>query len=596
MDNNKKIFEGLLKADGIDPAGSTESEHIAFKKMLDEQSKSKQSKPDPRPDIWRIIMKSKMTKFAAAAIMIIAIIVGVKNKYTQRADIKKEDMVFTASLFGELKRIRQMAAANDVSGLVKVLSTGPLECKLVAASSLNKIMDISAFDMLTMHVAGDIVIDRQQGKLRLYSTKSEDWLEVTKGMFVVHIDNAFRTSQQVRLTHDVSGDFDAWTKRQAEFESMRHEQVVLKEELSSQDEVGSMTNDELKERLTEVNRMIDFMDRAIYATIDQSGRLSLKSPLHKQQASAELCDGKVRVESSQGHIVEADSVTLLFALRPVRTDGPPLPTTDWRIRFDQMYSLDDKEVLRWIRTPFIPERQIYATQELHYYSGTDNPPPPGYLSFRWNGKLRNWSLGMFKCSLDMVLMEIGLKRYQYNDGPEELGKIELGGDWVLRDNVTIENRLLALEKIFQNELGRKIKFEKREVNRDTIIVRGQYKQVPLEGVGRPNNIYIYPDSWDDFKGPEPISGGSSNSNVAKLIEKVGSKFNRPIIFETENLSDITVSYFYSQSYGLATCNTKTKEGRQKILDSVLKNLSIQTSLQFEYGQHDAEVWFITEDN
>ncbi|MHC4215708.1 MAG: hypothetical protein ACYSWP_20355, partial [Planctomycetota bacterium] len=69
MDNNKKLSEGLLRADGIDPAGATESERIAFGRMLDEQSKLRQSKPSIAwPDIWRIIMKHKLTKLAAAAV------------------------------------------------------------------------------------------------------------------------------------------------------------------------------------------------------------------------------------------------------------------------------------------------------------------------------------------------------------------------------------------------------------------------------------------------------------------------------------------------------------------------------------------------
>ncbi len=68
MDNNKKLSEGLLKADGIDPAGATESERIAFGTMLDEQSKLRQSMPRTAwPNIWRIIMKSRITKLAAAA-------------------------------------------------------------------------------------------------------------------------------------------------------------------------------------------------------------------------------------------------------------------------------------------------------------------------------------------------------------------------------------------------------------------------------------------------------------------------------------------------------------------------------------------------
>ena len=77
MDNNKKLLEGLLKADGINPAGATEAEHIAFAKMLDEQSKLKKSKQAYRLDIWRIIMKSRITKFAAAALIIIMVILGL---------------------------------------------------------------------------------------------------------------------------------------------------------------------------------------------------------------------------------------------------------------------------------------------------------------------------------------------------------------------------------------------------------------------------------------------------------------------------------------------------------------------------------------
>ncbi len=79
MDNNKKLLEGLLKADGINPAGATEPERIAFIKMLDEQSESKQPKPGSQPDIWRIIMKSRITKYAAAAVIIIVVLASINH-------------------------------------------------------------------------------------------------------------------------------------------------------------------------------------------------------------------------------------------------------------------------------------------------------------------------------------------------------------------------------------------------------------------------------------------------------------------------------------------------------------------------------------
>ncbi|OQA02531.1 MAG: hypothetical protein BWY69_01032 [Planctomycetes bacterium ADurb.Bin401] len=78
MDNNKKLAENLLKADGIDPAQTNETEKKAFGKILNRQLKTKQSKQSKTlPNLWRIIMKSRITKFASAAIIIITAIITI---------------------------------------------------------------------------------------------------------------------------------------------------------------------------------------------------------------------------------------------------------------------------------------------------------------------------------------------------------------------------------------------------------------------------------------------------------------------------------------------------------------------------------------
>ncbi len=81
MNNHRKLWEGLLNADGIDPAGATESERMALGNMLEEQSKSKPSKPGSGSGMWRTIMKSKITKYAAAAAIII-VALGSINFWT----------------------------------------------------------------------------------------------------------------------------------------------------------------------------------------------------------------------------------------------------------------------------------------------------------------------------------------------------------------------------------------------------------------------------------------------------------------------------------------------------------------------------------
>ena len=583
---------------------TTELDKRIIDEALLEQEKSKKTQSAaPQPNIWRIIMKSRITRVAAAACIILAVLIGIKmfvdsaeepaSKIAKREGLpnKVEGQQLAEKLHAELSEVRQMAAVGDVKGLAEMLSEGQFESKLVAANFLAKMGRMHALETLSMHASGDMILDSQSGNIRLCSTNTKDWLEMTAGTLRVHIGQDVREANKVRLTYDIRGDDERWEKHQREFANMRQERVDLERELAKLSQSPPKDIDQLRKRLARYNEMLDGMDEAVYVSIE-NGRTKLNCPFRRRTARAEFRNGIVRVEW-HGHVVEADSVTLLLGLAPVRTDGPPLPTPGWRERFDQVYSLDDGQVLRWVRYPFIPERQIYVTQELHYYSGTDNPPPPGYLFFRWDGKLRNWTLAMHECSLGLVLHDIGLQRYE-RDGSDKLLRLKLGGDWIARDNVPIEDKLLALERILQNELGRTIRFEKRKVNRDAIIVRGQYKRVPLEGVKHPDKIYVYPDSaWGPFSGPEPFGGGGTGS-VVKLIEMVGSHFNRPIVFETENLSDTTVSYFTSQSYSLAIANAKAREDMQEVLDSVLQNLSKQTSLQFEYGQRDQDVWFITE--
>lgn len=73
--DNKKLFEEMLKSDGIDPSGPSIAERAAFEKLLDEKLDLR-SNP-PRFDQWRILMRSPITKFAAAAMVFIAVILGI---------------------------------------------------------------------------------------------------------------------------------------------------------------------------------------------------------------------------------------------------------------------------------------------------------------------------------------------------------------------------------------------------------------------------------------------------------------------------------------------------------------------------------------
>jgi hypothetical protein len=70
---------------------NTNVDKIVLDDAVRAMSKSKQSKPDRRPDIWRIIMNSKIKKFVAAAVVLVAVtlslVVMEKSTPTAMADV-----------------------------------------------------------------------------------------------------------------------------------------------------------------------------------------------------------------------------------------------------------------------------------------------------------------------------------------------------------------------------------------------------------------------------------------------------------------------------------------------------------------------------
>ncbi|MFA6175670.1 MAG: hypothetical protein WC765_03710 [Phycisphaerae bacterium] len=175
MDNNKKLFEELLKADGISPAGASESERIAFAKILDQQLKPKQSHPASRPNVWRVFMKSKITKLAVAAAIIIATFIGI-NQFG-------DSSVVWADVVQKVEQIRTAVCRtkDTVSGLVYVNSGAAQETQGITyySSEYGMRMDKSISKNLVM---------------------AEYWLPIERT--IVSINPAAKTYQRLSLSED----------------------------------------------------------------------------------------------------------------------------------------------------------------------------------------------------------------------------------------------------------------------------------------------------------------------------------------------------------------------------------------------------------
>lgn len=127
--------------------------------------------------IWRTIMQSRITKFAAAAVIFIAVLIGVKimsgsdrdngQTIVRKQDITQQEIAvespkgleleleknFEAKLAAEkleaeLKDVEQMFATSNVAGLVDMLDKGQWETKIASANYLATMGDLSAINTL----------------------------------------------------------------------------------------------------------------------------------------------------------------------------------------------------------------------------------------------------------------------------------------------------------------------------------------------------------------------------------------------------------------------------------------------------------------
>jgi peroxiredoxin len=94
-----------------------------------------------RPSVWQLIVQSKITKLAAAAVIVIAVLIGAE------LFIGPSEPTITAEQ-AEQKRIEVMAAASDIDGLVGMLSEGQFASKVLAAKYLGEIGDERALPEL----------------------------------------------------------------------------------------------------------------------------------------------------------------------------------------------------------------------------------------------------------------------------------------------------------------------------------------------------------------------------------------------------------------------------------------------------------------
>jgi hypothetical protein len=262
-------------------------------------------------------------------------------------------------------------------------------------------------------------------------------------------------------------------------------------------------------------------------------------------------------------------------------------TGDWRQEFHRVYRLEDGQVVKRIAPPFVPQRMEYYRQ-----SNPDQakaiPAGPDVMRFRWSGQLGDAGMmfGNGRPQLQHVLRSLGFQRYEY-DGPDELLKFVVAGDWIVRDGSGPQERITALEQILRDQVNAPIYFQQRTVEREVIVARGSYRFHASDDV-QPSDrrsVNIYADTADQTEG-----GGGGSGTFPRMLEWIGDRLNVPVVDETDSPAPVRVSWRNHQSSYLG----KLPDSPQKwaTVDLVLAHLAQQTSLQFTRERRAIAVWFI----
>ena len=268
------------------------------------------------------------------------------------------------------------------------------------------------------------------------------------------------------------------------------------------------------------------------------------------------------------------------------TTVPELVT--WRRKCNEVYFLEEGQVLKRIAPPFIPEREEYYRNE---YSIRDIEEPPDSFTFQWDGELKNWGYVFgTKKPLEYVLEHnLSLNRNSF-EGPEELLKIDLPGDWIVRKDATEEQKLKALEVILAKEINRKIRFEKRTVERQAIVAIGNFQYRRLPEANDYRRIYMFSGDFDDYGSGDR---GTADS-VHEFLEVIGDHSGMPVIDQTESSAEVRIPY--RNYYSSAPRWIKDSAVKAEKIRQLLDNISLQTNLLFEVETRPIEKWFVVEED
>jgi hypothetical protein len=188
---------------------------------------------------------------------------------------------------------------------------------------------------------------------------------------------------------------------------------------------------------------------------------------------------------------------------PPPKDPKAKPEPAWRAAFQKEYGLKDGVVLKRVAAPYPDCRKDWFNDQYGNVTAPGESADDAYLCLRYkNNQVVRWNSKLGRPFYLSFLIEDGfcLSLREVEALPEVLDS-EIEGEFVLRDGTPPEKWVPAFEKILRDECGVKLQLAFKEVEREVVVMGGEFKSTPRPGQLK-NTVVVAADPDD------PLQGGS----------------------------------------------------------------------------------------
>ena len=261
---------------------------------------------------------------------------------------------------------------------------------------------------------------------------------------------------------------------------------------------------------------------------------------------------------------------------------PTVP--EWEKAFVEEARLKEGQSIRFHPRPFSKTRIRYRTTNIGFLSSDGTV----VTSHDQQGNVLSWrASSITKQSVEEVLRFcLNIDSYEIQ-AEKQLKDKKVSGDWSVLRGSKIEDRVTALNLLFQNEFQWNIQVQQELAELESIQVTGKWKQASLN---QENDGVVY-FSLDESPKPMPGEVGGTTS-LDEMLDWIGKRIRIRMENQVDEVPGAIEWREVQMVQHLEEIHKRSQTGIEK-LELLIERLSKQTGLKFTRQKRETHVWRVS---